>query len=108
MPSLCFKGVALIWACRCVRPHPTISHGFLGPTDVPQARAVAPIDAPAVAALPADAQEQAACKHVPAAAAEPACSFAAADCAAVLSVAAYLPYSNAFPVRASADDHVSD
>ena len=56
---------------------PTISHGFLaaGPTDVRQARAVAPIDAPApVVALPADVQGQGAeCTYyVPLAVAAPA------------------------------------
>jgi hypothetical protein len=54
----------------------TISHGFLavGPTDVRQARAVAPIDAPLAVAQPADAQEQAAActYYVPSAVAEQA------------------------------------
>jgi len=95
---------ALIWACR-VRHHLTISHDFLAAEQLGVAPALAAVLDALQAAEPVDGPQAPAeaCTYcVPAAAAEPACSFAAADYAAVLSEseAAHLHCSNALPVQA--------
>jgi hypothetical protein len=116
-PFVPFVVNLLTLVCR-VSPHPTISHGFpaaqLAVVPALSQSAALPDALPAVVARAADAPalvEAAACTYyVLAAVAERACKFAAADCAAVLSVlAACLHCSNAVPVQASADGrHVSD